>query len=50
MQFAKRVWDYCTSQDLLHAGDRVVLGVSGGPDSLCLLDVFANLAGPIGPN
>ncbi len=45
MQLAKRVWDYSTSQDLLHDGDRVVVGVSGGPDSLCLLDVLHHLAG-----
>jgi len=44
MQFAKRVWDFSTSHDLLHDGDQVVLGVSGGPDSLCLLDVLSRLA------
>jgi tRNA(Ile)-lysidine synthase len=44
MQLAKRVWDFSTSQDLLHDGDRVVIGVSGGPDSLCLLDVLHALA------
>jgi tRNA(Ile)-lysidine synthetase-like protein len=44
MQLAKRVWDFSTSQDLLHDGDRVVVGVSGGPDSLCLLDVLHGLA------
>src|SRR5258707_15280139 len=48
MQFAKRVWDFCASQDLLHVGDRLVLGVSGGPDSLCLLDVFESLASRYG--
>src|SRR5258708_30511379 len=44
MQLAKRVWDYSTSRDLLHDGDRLVVGVSGGPDSLCLLDVLHSLA------
>ena len=44
MQLPKRVWDFSTSQDLLHDGDRLVIGVSGGADSLCLLDVLHSLA------
>jgi tRNA(Ile)-lysidine synthase len=44
MQLAKRVWDFVTSQDLLHDGDRLVVAVSGGPDSLCLLEVLHSLA------
>jgi tRNA(Ile)-lysidine synthetase-like protein len=44
MQLAKRVWDFSSSHDLLHDGDPVVIGVSGGPDSLCLLDVLHTLA------
>lgn len=48
MPLAKRVWDFSTNQDLLHDGDRLVIGVSGGPDSLCLLDVLYSLAGSHG--
>ena len=44
MPLAKRVWDFSTRQDLLHDGDHLVIGVSGGPDSLCLLDVLKSLA------
>ena len=29
--------------ELIQAGDKVVLGLSGGPDSLCLLDILAKL-------
>jgi tRNA(Ile)-lysidine synthase len=44
MELAKRVWDSSTRLDLLHDGDRVLIGVSGGPDSLCLLEVLHRLA------
>ena len=29
--------------DLIHAGDKIVIGVSGGPDSMCLLHVLNKL-------
>ncbi len=32
---------------MLHTGDRVVVGISGGPDSTCLADVLRRLAGPL---
>ena len=33
---------------MLSAGDLAVVAVSGGPDSMCLLDVLASLAGELG--
>ena len=33
---------------LIEAGDRVILGLSGGPDSLCLFDVLETLQGELG--
>jgi tRNA(Ile)-lysidine synthetase-like protein len=44
IDLGQRVWDYSISQGLLRPADRVVVGVSGGPDSLCLLDLLHGLA------
>ncbi len=33
----KKVYDYIEEHDMIKAGDKVVVGVSGGADSLCLL-------------
>lgn len=41
----KRVLDYIRENQLLAPGDRVVVGVSGGADSVCLLAVLARLTG-----
>ncbi len=39
----KKVLEYCNRHHLLQHGDRVVLGVSGGADSVCLLFVLLSL-------
>jgi tRNA(Ile)-lysidine synthase len=44
MNLLKRVQKYIEERDLLKPGDHLVLGVSGGPDSLCLLDLLHTLA------
>jgi tRNA(Ile)-lysidine synthase len=44
MNLRKRVQHFIEEHDLLRPGDPVVVGVSGGPDSLCLLDVLDSLA------
>jgi tRNA(Ile)-lysidine synthase len=40
----QRVRKFIEAQGLLQPGDTVVVGVSGGPDSLCLLDVLHALS------
>ena len=39
----ERVKEYCLQNDLIRRGDRVLLAVSGGPDSIALLHVLHSL-------
>lgn len=41
---AKTVRQTITQFHMIEAGDTVVIGVSGGPDSVCLLDILRRLA------
>lgn len=41
---ARKVAEYCRNHALLHQNDHLVVGVSGGPDSLCLLHLLHTLA------
>jgi tRNA(Ile)-lysidine synthase len=45
MPFVKQVRQTIERYDLLPRGEPVVVGVSGGPDSLCLLHMLRQLAG-----
>ena len=42
----KRVEDFCRQMDLLHEGDRVIIGLSGGADSVCLFLALEALRKP----
>jgi tRNA(Ile)-lysidine synthase len=46
--FAQRVLSHIRSQELLHAGDRVGVAVSGGIDSVALLRLLIELRGELG--
>ncbi|MCJ7566914.1 MAG: tRNA lysidine(34) synthetase TilS [Anaerolineales bacterium] len=47
MQSYEQVGEFIKAHDLLNPGDRVVIGVSGGADSLCLLDSLYHLGYPL---
>ena len=36
----KKVLDTIKNYDMIEEGDKIVLGVSGGPDSICMLDIL----------
>lgn len=40
MDLLEKVENYCVANKLIEKGDRIVVGVSGGPDSLCLLNLL----------
>jgi tRNA(Ile)-lysidine synthase len=39
----KKVKNTCFENNLFKEGDRIILAVSGGPDSVCMLDIFSRL-------
>ncbi len=43
MNMEKRVLEYILENELLQEKEKVVVGVSGGPDSICLLEVLYRL-------
>ncbi|MDF2944789.1 MAG: hypothetical protein K0S01_3647 [Herbinix sp.] len=44
----RKAWDYMKKYNMLEKGDGIVIGVSGGADSVCLLYVLKELCGEKG--
>ncbi len=42
-KFIKKIINYCNEKELINYGDRILCGVSGGADSVCMLKVLYNL-------
>lgn len=45
-----KVIDTINKYNLIQAGDKIVVGVSGGPDSICLIDILKKLTIPNAPS
>jgi len=46
--FEKRVLNFIRRHRLISEGEKIVVAVSGGPDSLCLLDILVKLRNELG--
>ena len=44
----KRVQKYIEANDMVKPGDRILIGVSGGADSVCLLQILCSLQRQMG--
>lgn len=44
----RRVKNYVQAQGMIHPGEAVIAGVSGGADSLCLFELLRRLSGELG--
>ena len=40
----QNIYNFITKYKLIENGDKVILGVSGGPDSICMLDILYKIS------
>ncbi|MFC1622826.1 tRNA lysidine(34) synthetase TilS [Patescibacteria group bacterium] len=43
-QLIKKIKNFAFQHDLWNEGDKIIVGVSGGPDSVCLLNILTRIA------
>ena len=46
-KFEKKVKDFIYSNEMINSNDKIVVGVSGGADSICLLHLLNKLKIPL---
>ena len=39
----EKILEVIRKYNLIESGDKLVLGVSGGPDSMCMLDILKDI-------
>ncbi len=44
----RKIFDFVTKNKLIEKGDKIILGVSGGPDSICMLAILHKISNEIG--
>ena len=43
----QKIFEFVTKDNLIEKNDKIILGVSGGPDSLCMLDILHKISAQI---
>lgn len=49
-KLSQKIFNYIKEKDMIHQGDNVLVGISGGADSVCLFLILTNLSKKIGFN
>ena len=44
----QKIFNFVTKDKLIEKGDKIILGVSGGPDSICMLTILHKISKKIG--
>ena len=39
----QKIYEFVKKHQLIENGDKIVLGISGGPDSICMLNILCKM-------